>query len=103
MQMTISPPLLDAPPASHELTDCDCAQFATYLPLAAGIDRVIPSAPEIHAAIGQINGSRTAAGRIRLDSEFLVSDREGMIHASAAQYYWFSFPIISADGGTRVV
>jgi hypothetical protein len=40
---------------------------------------------------------------IRLDSEVLVSDREGMIHASAAQYYWFSFPIISADGGTRVV
>jgi hypothetical protein len=40
---------------------------------------------------------------MRLDSEFLVSDREGMIHASAAQYYWFSFPIISADGGTRVV
>jgi hypothetical protein len=40
---------------------------------------------------------------IRLDSEVLVSDREGMIHASAAQYYWFSFPIISAEEGTRVV
>jgi hypothetical protein len=41
--------------------------------------------------------------RIRLDRKFLLSDREGMIHASAAQYYWFSFPIIRADGGTRVV
>jgi len=38
-----------------------------------------------------------------LDRKVPLADREGMIHASAAQYYWFSFPIIRADGGTRVV
>lgn len=35
MQMTISPPLLDAPPASHELTAGDCAHFTTYLPTSS--------------------------------------------------------------------
>lgn len=38
-----------------------------------------------------------------LTSEIQVADRESMIRASAAHYFWFSFPTILAEGGTRVV
>ena len=38
-----------------------------------------------------------------VDSKRAVSDRDRMIRASAALYYWFGFPTISAEGRMRVI
>jgi hypothetical protein len=38
-----------------------------------------------------------------VDSERAVSDTHRMIRASAALYYWFGFPTISAEGRMRVI
>jgi hypothetical protein len=38
-----------------------------------------------------------------VDSKRAVSDTDRMIRASAALYYWFGFPTISAEGRMRVI
>jgi hypothetical protein len=38
-----------------------------------------------------------------VDSNRAVSDTARMIRTSAALYYWFGFPTISAEGGMRVI
>jgi hypothetical protein len=38
-----------------------------------------------------------------VDSKRAVSDTERMIRVSAALYYWFGFPTISAEGRMRVI
>ena len=38
-----------------------------------------------------------------VDSRRAVSDTDHMIRVSAALYYWFGFPTISAEGRMRVI
>ena len=38
-----------------------------------------------------------------VDSRRAVSDTDRMIRVSAALYYWFGFPTISAEGRMRVI
>jgi hypothetical protein len=69
---------------------------------APGLDRPDVILANLHRSDERVQYVGTVPA-ILLDKQFAVPDREPMIRATAAQYFWFTYPTNLAEQGTRAI